>query len=158
MNKIAAICIVIFVLTTCAWAEVHLPDPHNHGSDIHAQPWDTEEVTNVVIMQIEALPLEDSELGDVVVNESQTMRAFLLSAEGPPEWQCEYVYFQDLQTDQTFVILGIPVPWRPFSDLAWVKDQYLVFDRWSQPHFGWHYVVDTKTKKIVLARPVNAAE
>ncbi|MDY0274312.1 MAG: hypothetical protein RBR42_02600 [Desulfomicrobium sp.] len=156
MHKILLACLAVFLLTTCVWAEVSIIDPHEHDNNVHTQPWEVEEGVDVAIMPIEVLPLEDDQLKDIVVNESQTMRAFIVLSEGPPEWQCEYVYFQNLHTDEIFVILGVPMPWRPFSDLVWVQDRYLVFDRWAQPHFGMHYVVDTKEKKLVLARTVES--
>lgn len=155
MHKIILTCLAVLVLTTSAWA-THVPDPHDHEGEVHAQPWEEPDL-NVVIMEIEVMPLDDHELENVVVNKSKTMRAFIVDAQGPPEWQCQYIYFQDLETKDSFVILGVPLGYRPFSGLIFVQDRYLVFDRWSQPDFGWHYVVDTQTKKLVLARPVQTS-
>jgi hypothetical protein len=42
---------------------------------------------------------------------------------------------------------------RDFSDLVWVNDRYLVFDRWSSPHYGMHYIFDVTQKKLLLATP-----
>ncbi len=133
-----------------------IPDTHNHVIDVYALSWSVELAKGVVIMEVEA-PVNDlidkSNQRNLVENDSKTKRAFILEAGGPPEWQSEYVYFQDLRTEKVIVILGIPLAHRPFSDLVWVPDRYLVFDRWSQPHYGIHYVVDTELRKLVLARP-----
>jgi len=59
----------------------------------------------------------------------------------------------DRQTAKVFEIRGLPMEWRPFSDLAWVNNQTLVFDRWSQPHYGVHYEVNVKQKKLIKAVP-----
>jgi pimeloyl-ACP methyl ester carboxylesterase len=59
----------------------------------------------------------------------------------------------DRQTAKVFEIKGLPMEWRPFSDLVWVDNQTLVFDRWSQPHYGVHYEVNVKQKKLIKAVP-----
>lgn len=61
------------------------------------------------------------------------------------------IYFRDLKTGKTYEIRGIPLPHRPFSDLAWRGKGLLVFDRWSQPHFGIHYEVDAAKRRLVVA-------
>jgi hypothetical protein len=126
-------------------------DPHEHVVDVHATPWLTEDAPHVVILEVFAFDKIRHE--NVCTNQSKTMVAFTMLAGGPPDWQAEHVYFQKLGTDERFVILGIPLEHRPFSDLVWVNDRYLVFDRWSSPHYGRHYVVDTTQKKLLLATP-----
>jgi hypothetical protein len=48
---------------------------------------------------------------------------------------------------------GLPLPHRPITGLVWVWDRYLVFDRWSTPHYGIHYVVDAEERTLLLAAP-----
>jgi len=52
-----------------------------------------------------------------------------------------------------FEICGLPLEWRPFSDLMWADNKTLIFDRWSQPHYGVHYAVNVKTRKLLVAAP-----
>lgn len=59
----------------------------------------------------------------------------------------------DRTDEKVFEIRGLPMEWRPFSDLAWIDNQTLVFDRWSQPHYGVHYQIDVKRKKLIKAVP-----
>src|SRR6185369_8047063 len=59
----------------------------------------------------------------------------------------------DRSTGKVFEVKGLPMEWRPFSDLTWVNNQTLVFDRWSQPHYGVHYEVNVKLKKLTRAVP-----
>jgi len=59
----------------------------------------------------------------------------------------------DQSTGKVFEIKGLPMEWRPFSDLAWLNNQTLVFDRWSQPHYGVHYEVNVKLEKLIRAVP-----
>jgi hypothetical protein len=39
------------------------------------------------------------------------------------------------------------------SDLSWADYQTLVFDRWSQPHYGVHYAVNVKSRKLLVVAP-----
>ena len=59
----------------------------------------------------------------------------------------------DRKTAKVFEVRGLPMEWRPFSDLAWQDNQTLVFDRWSQPHHGVHYQINVKLKKLIRAVP-----
>ncbi|HWP56222.1 MAG TPA: hypothetical protein VN476_18965, partial [Pyrinomonadaceae bacterium] len=59
----------------------------------------------------------------------------------------------DRSTGKVFEVKGLPMEWRPFSDLTWVNNQTLVFDRWSQPHYGVHYEVNVKLRKLIRAVP-----
>ena len=131
---------------------LHFPDPHGHVVDVHALPWKTELAPDVVILKVLAFDKKPRE--NCVTNQSKTMVAFTIFAGSqPPDWQGEHVYIQKVGTDERFVILGIPKERRDFSDLTWVNDQYLVFDRWSSPHYGMHYIFDTAQKKLLLATP-----
>lgn len=133
-------------------ATLHLPDPHEHVVDVHATPWKTDLAPDVIVLKVLALDKKPRE--NCVTNQSHTMVAFTIFAGGhPPDWQGEHVYFQKVGTDERFVILGIPMEHRDYSDLTWVNDRYLVFDRWSSPHYGMHYIFDTAQKKLLLAVP-----
>jgi hypothetical protein len=81
----------------------------------------------------------------VVTNDKRTYDAFLVDGTR--------LYVTDQQTKQIFEIQGLPLEWRPYSDLFWKNDHTLVFDRWSQPHYGVHYAVDVKSRKLVIANP-----
>ncbi|HVQ38720.1 MAG TPA: hypothetical protein VMS31_14375 [Pyrinomonadaceae bacterium] len=54
---------------------------------------------------------------------------------------------------RTFEIRGLPLEWRPFSNLTWANNQTLMFDRWSQPHYGVHYSVNVKSRTLIAAAP-----
>ena len=56
-------------------------------------------------------------------------------------------------TGKILEIRGLPLEWRPFSELFWADNQTLIFDRWSQPHYGVHYAVNLKSGKLVVAVP-----
>ena len=61
------------------------------------------------------------------------------------------IYFVARRAGKVYEVRGLPLDYRPFSDLVWVNNRTLVFDRWSQPHYGVHYVVDVRRKKLVMA-------
>ncbi len=63
------------------------------------------------------------------------------------------LFVAERRTGKIFEICGLPLEWRPFSDLIWANDRRLMFDRWSQPHFGVHYAVDVKRRRLVVAVP-----
>ena len=61
------------------------------------------------------------------------------------------IYFRERRTGKTYEIRGLPLSHRPFSALAWANNRTLVFDRWSQPHYGIHYAVNVRRKRLVKA-------
>jgi hypothetical protein len=63
------------------------------------------------------------------------------------------LFVSERRTGKVFEIRGLPLDWRPFSDLAWANNHTLMFDRWSQPHYGVHYAVNVTSKKLMVAAP-----
>jgi len=63
------------------------------------------------------------------------------------------LFIAERSTGKVFEIRGLPLEWRPFSDLTWADERTLMFDRWSQPHYGVHYSVDIKEKRLNAAVP-----
>jgi len=63
------------------------------------------------------------------------------------------LFVMENETKKILEIKGLPLEWRPFSDLSWKNNQTLMFDRWSQPHYGVHYSVNIKTRKLIVAAP-----
>ena len=61
------------------------------------------------------------------------------------------LYVADRRTHRVREVRGIPFEWRPFSDLAWKDGRTLLFDRWSSPHDGVHYVVDVARGRLAAA-------
>ena len=80
---------------------------------------------------------------NLVTNRSRTYDAFTVSGTR--------LFVAERKMGKVFEIRGLPMEWRPFSDLVWVDNKTLVFDRWSQPHFGVHYAVNVKRKKLTSA-------
>jgi hypothetical protein len=63
----------------------------------------------------------------------------------------ERLFVHDTRTRTVYEIKGIPLAYRPLSDLHWKERYRLEFDRWSQPHYGVHYELDVLRKKLVAA-------
>jgi hypothetical protein len=63
------------------------------------------------------------------------------------------LFLAERRTGKIFEIRGLPLEWRPFSDLIWADRRTLMFDRWSQPHYGVHYAVDVVSRRLVAAVP-----
>jgi hypothetical protein len=92
---------------------------------------------------------------NLIVNQDKTYAAFTVCQplDKAADSGCqEHLYFEEKRTGKVFEVSGLPMPHRPFSDLAWADRRTLVFDRWSQPHYGIHYAVDVEAKKLVAAR------
>jgi len=87
----------------------------------------------------------NSKKENLVTNRSRTFDVFTVSVMR--------LFVAERKTGRIFEIRGLPLEWRPFSDLVWENNHTLVFDRWSQPHYGVHYAVDVKTKRLVMAAP-----
>ena len=63
------------------------------------------------------------------------------------------LFVTDRRTGKILEITGLPLEWRPFSDLIWADNRTLMFDRWSQPHYAVHYAVDVESRRLVAAVP-----
>ena len=63
------------------------------------------------------------------------------------------LFVSDRTTQKVLEISGLPLEWRPFSNLTWASNDTLMFDRWSQPHYGVHYEVNVRSRKLLIAAP-----
>jgi len=82
---------------------------------------------------------------NLITNRTRTYEAFTVDRTR--------LFVAERRTGNVFEIKGLPLEWRPFSDLTWANDHTLMFDRWSQPHYGVHYSVDVKEKRLIAAVP-----
>jgi hypothetical protein len=121
-----------------------IPDPHMHANLGDSMLGDI--APDVDIREVEDAPLPAK--GKGVLNPERTMRAFTLSYK---DAAVEQLLVEDLGSHEVYLIDGLPFPNRPFSDIVWAKGDLLVFDRWTNPHMGVHYVADMKAKKLVVA-------
>jgi hypothetical protein len=129
---------------------VQLADPHHHLVDVHTQPWDVDIAPDGRLVWVDPPPKD--RLSDVVVNPAGTVRAYVVEKAWIGDMVRDHIQIEYLDSGKVFEIEGLPVEYRLYSDLTWVGDRYLVFDRWSQPHYGLHYVVDVVELKLVLVR------
>ena len=68
------------------------------------------------------------------------------------------LFVRDRRTDRVREVRGLPLEWRPFSDLAWTRDGILLVDRWSSPHYAMHYALDVARGRLVAAQAFHDAE
>ena len=130
------------------WVPADFPDPHHHVVDVHTQGVPI----SIPDVRLVRVPRPRGErLREVVTNRTASMRAYIVEKPWTTNSRRDHIQIEYLGSGEVFEIEGIPLEYRPFSDLAWVGDRYLVFDRWSQPHYGIHYVVDVVKKKLILA-------
>ena len=126
-----------------------LLDPHHHVVDVTGeQPVD---IPDFAIVEASVDPVLRRE--NITDNQAETLRAFCIYEFAQNEYSRYRIFAEELQTGTTYEIQGLPLQWREFTDLVWVTNNILVFDRWSQPHYGVHYAVDVQEKKLLLASP-----
>jgi hypothetical protein len=105
----------------------------------------------IEIVEISRLPNQNRE--NITVNSAQTYQAFTICeflSEFDQEQGCqEKIFIEETIAGKFYQIQGIPLSWRPFTNLAWTEENILSFQRWSNPHYGLHYVVDMNQKKLV---------
>src|SRR5204863_9004237 len=135
--------VLVFVMTTLLCMYVYAlsqsikqvsPRPHRHVRLSESIIGDATSRFAMVETSLDANLKKEN----VVVNRSGTYKAFTVSGTR--------LYVVEVKTGKSFEIRGLPFEWRPFSDLVWADNRTLVFDRWSQPHYGVHYAVNVKTK------------
>ena len=61
------------------------------------------------------------------------------------------IFFTERKSKKVYEIRGLPLAWRPFSDMVWLNNHTLTFDRWANPHHGTHYEIDARTRKLKRA-------
>lgn len=104
--------------------------------------------------------LPDLKFAEVTLDESVTKENLVRSRDRsyeafttcpPPECLSFRIYFVERANGKVYEVRGLPLPYRPFSDLVFINNRTLAFDRWSQPHYGVHYAINVRIKKLVTA-------
>lgn len=123
-----------------------LADPHHHVVDVNNNSLGPQNINGFKISKATVDPGQKKD--DLILNQSKTLQAFYTC-----ERECR-IFFEELSTGEVYEITAPSfLPSRPFSDLVWVTDRTLVFDQWSQPHYGVHYAIDVLDQKLILASP-----
>ncbi len=122
------------------------PDPHKHVVAVQAEPWTTD-----LASEVRVIALEDTveSLRDSVVSPDGRWLAFIFTAPA----ESDRIGFEDRRSGKRYQVMDLPLPYRPISDIVWIDSALVAFDRWSQPHYGIHYVVDVTGALLVLAAP-----
>ena len=138
--------LALFISGAAARGQSPLQDPHKHVVAVHKRPWSIADAPEVKLVRV-----RDRLRGeDTVVSPNQGWRAFVVF---PKDESGGRVRVELVGGGEMFEIRGVPLPYRPISSLVWINNRYLTFDRWSQPHYGLHYLIDVSRRHLVLARP-----
>lgn len=161
-----AFCLIVFIVVSCQTVEheaniseitvtlqkddinipTYVPQPHNHVVDVTNNWLGEQNATEFDMIEISIEP--EMILENVTENQTKTFVAFQICSE-----ICKVVV-EETSTTKTYELQAPSfTPTRPFSDFFWESDEVLVFDQWNQPHHGVHYVVNVKTKELLLASP-----
>ena len=90
----------------------------------------------------------------LVVNSDKTFKAFVLCVPKQADTCSSRVFFTNAATGESFTITGEPSEaevMRPVSELKWLDNQRLSYERWMNPHFGRRYIVNVKLRKQTAA-------
>jgi hypothetical protein len=130
-----------------AVAPVTLEDPHHHVVDVSGS-WVTENPNEgFALVKVSALPA-GSEVDEHVLSPD---RGFQALATCEPDCR---VLVQLGDPGELYALRGATFSeLRPFSGLVWLPSDILVFDQWTQPHYGIHYAVDVKAHRLLQAAP-----
>lgn len=147
------LCFVIIVLGSCQGNEQQnnilfsptFDDPHNHVIDINQTSLPAQTIAEYTVVEVTVDPSMLRE--NVTLNQSGTFKAFTTHTDA------FHIYVENTVDGTIVEIQGFPSLWRPLSDLVWLTDDVLVFDRWSNPHYGVHYVVDIRERRLLAASP-----
>ena len=91
---------------------------------------------------------EENWRSNYVTNTGGTYRAFTVC--GLDSCQ-ERILIENLDTEQIYEFgFSARMNWRPISHLRWLDDNTLLFDQWSQPHYGFEFAVDVQDQRLVL--------
>jgi len=127
-----------------------LTDPHHHVVDVLSSTIPPEIAEKFAFVKIELGP--QVERYKVTVNAEGTYQAFCIHEVFPDGGFRERLIVEDSSSGENYEIQGISPLGRDFSSLVWIG-QVLVFDKWSQPHYGWHYAVDVPNGTLIQAAP-----
>lgn len=93
---------------------------------------------------------------NVVSSNNNLYQAFTVCLPKPGVDGClEALFIEETKTGRFYEIQGVPIEWRPFSNLFWTREDLLIFERWSNPNFGYRYTVDIKAKKLIKAIQID---
>ncbi|QRK11420.1 hypothetical protein JQX13_15895 [Archangium violaceum] len=128
-------------------ARVTLVDPHRHAVDV-SQSWVTETPNEgFALVRVPGLPA-DSELDERASSLEGSFQAFATC-----EPVCR-VLVRSVPRGEVYELQGPTfTDQRPFSGLVWLASDILVFDQWTQPHYGIHYAVDVRARGLLQAAP-----
>jgi hypothetical protein len=119
-------------------------DPHRHVIPVHERPWSVELAPQARLRHVNG----DVTGHDTVSSPDGRWRAFVVESQ-----QEDRIRVEETRGRRRYELQGLPLPYRPLSDLAWIDGHRLAFDRWSQPHYGLHYVLDVRSRRLILAAP-----
>jgi hypothetical protein len=130
-----------------AGAPVTLEDPHHHVVDVNGS-WVTENPNEGFALVTVPAPPAGSGWDERAVSPDGKWEAF---ATCEPECR---VLVQAVGQQEPRELRGPTfTELRPFSGLVWLPSDILVFDQWTQPHYGIHYAVDVGNGRLLRAAP-----
>lgn len=116
------------------------------SSGLHRHEWASKSVAvDIPEFSMNEVSLDPAKRENLVISKNKKFEAFTVDGTR--------LFVLERRTRKLLQITGLPLEWRPFSDLTWADSQTLMFDRWSQPHYGVHYKVNVISRKLLVVAP-----
>jgi hypothetical protein len=127
------------------------PDPHHHKVQVHAGTKSAFHAHALLIKGASNLDLKEDPKAKVVRNHANTRSAYLAKRKlsGRSAYDSPVIILKS-QKDEPVCLLTDEWPFRPLADPVWLTDRLLVFDLWTGPSYGWHYVFDARRKRVMF--------
>ena len=155
MTTIHALAAVALSLALAQIQEPPAPvaDPHGHLVDVHAGEWSVDLAPKANMVEVDYPGFTDR--GDLVYSPESLWAACTVrvAVDSMVLDRIEFARVIGAESVKVMELAGLPLPHRPLTDLAWVDERWLVFDRWSTPHYGIHYVLDAREAALAHAAP-----
>ena len=127
------------------------PDPHRHKVQIHDGTNSEFHVHALLVKDARSLDVKEDPTQAVACNRANTRTARLAKRRLPGRSSYDSpVLILNSQKEEPLCLFTDEWPSRPLSDPVWLTDRLLVFDLWTGPSYGWHYVFDAKRKRVTF--------
>lgn len=126
-----------------------LPDPHRHFGNVHMQDPSTNVMSGVVFRLASHVPTNT-----LLSVRRPDGHGLAYTADSPVpgcNYEPEMLFLVDPWTGKTYRLENLHFLHRYIRALEWIDTRFLCFDIWTGPHFGVHYVIDTRTKRLIHA-------
>jgi hypothetical protein len=144
--------LALLVALAGAGCRTAVTESHRHGGDVSGSWLKENPNEGFALVEVPGLP-DERELDERAISPDGRFQAFATCEPG-----CR-VLVQSIHQGEVHELQGpLFSDLRPFSRLVWHSSDILLFDQWAQPHYGIHYTVDVRNRRLLQAAPITDNE